>query len=79
MDCCTASNRIISRTTQVSVFEQTDESRALQQCYVVLYAKYVCNTNHFLQVYMDIRAMYTLFATVILFLFSSKRFSFRRN
>lgn len=54
MACCIASNRIISRTTQVTVFEQTDESSALQQCYVVLYAKYACDTNHFLQVYIDI-------------------------
>lgn len=57
MDCCIASNRIISRTTQVTVFEQTDESTALQQRYIVLYAKYVSNMNHFLQLYIDIGAM----------------------
>lgn len=60
MDCCIASNRIISRTTQVIVFEQTDESTALQQRYIVLYAKYVSNMNHFLQLYINIGAMYVI-------------------
>lgn len=58
MDCCIASNRIISRMAQVTVFEEADESTALQQRYVVLYAKYICDMNSFLQVCIDIRAFF---------------------
>lgn len=43
---------IISRMSQVTVFEEADESSALQQRYIVLYAKYVCDMNNFLQIYI---------------------------
>lgn len=36
---------------------------------LVLYAKYLCNMNHFLQVSIDIRAMRVLFAAAVLLLF----------
>lgn len=42
----------------MTVFEEADESSALQQRYIVLYTKYVCDMNNFLQIYIDIRAFF---------------------
>jgi len=56
----------MSRTAQVTAFEQTNESSAFQQRYIVLYAQCGCNMNHFLHVYIDISPMYILSATMTL-------------
>lgn len=64
----------------MTVFEQTDESSAFQQCYIVLYDKYshiriysiymlnVCNTNHFLQVSIGKSNVYIICNSCSLFI-----------
>lgn len=73
MDCYVASNAVFCRTIQVTISEHTEESSAFQQCYIVLYAKHLCDMTHFLQVFIDIRAMYISFAIMVLVLFSSEQ------